>query len=146
MSADLYQRPSREEIAARVNGTLPGARKPEPQPDPLASFARHLKARMRALGWDQEQLEQRSGLSQRIAARAINGTYVDLETAGKIAAIVGSHLAAMLGPYKCGTCNGTPPPGYACLECGAEKRPSADHSAARERLEQATAERTGRPA
>lgn len=129
MSADLYPRPSREEIAERyINDVaLPEAAalapaKPEPTPDPLACFSVHLSARMRALGWDQATLQERAGIGAHIAAKAMNGTGCDLALAGRLAALVGGYLAAMIGPYVCGTCTGEPPRGFACLECGAESR------------------------
>lgn len=143
MSADLYPRPSREEIAAKYIDTLGERaaavaqgvadddlsdvvtrREPEPQesPDPLACFSVHLSARMRALGWDQTRLQERAGISPHAAAKAINGNGCDLAVAGKIAAVVGGHLAAMIGPYICATCAGEPPQGFGCLECGTETR------------------------
>lgn len=143
MTADLYQRPSREAIAAKVNGTLPGAPKAAPPHDPLACFSRHLQARMRALGWDQVTLQERAGIkTPQVAARAVNGTGCDLGLAGRIAALIGLDLAAMLGPYQCGTCHGDPPSGYTCLECGASKRQSTPS----ERLAAAAAEAGRRPA
>jgi hypothetical protein len=131
---DLYARPSREEIAARVNSQLPGGgnddddlddvvtRKPEPveAQNYLENFSVHLRARMRALGWDAAQLVERTGITQITVTKAVNGSGVSLDIAGKLAREVGSMLPAMLGEYACGTCEGTPPPGYACLECGTE--------------------------
>jgi len=124
-AADLYRRPSRDEIAARVGAQLPGAAAPgggarKETPGPLANFSVHLQARMRALGWTQETVQDRAGISAHIAAKAINGTGCDLALAGQLAALVGVDLAVMIGPYQCRTCNGEPPPGYACLECGTE--------------------------
>lgn len=150
MSADYAERrfasPSREEIAARVadgdpadeffrrrdaaqaavGETAAAALQPgTPEPGPLANFAVHLQARMRALGWDQAQLMERAGIkTPQVAARAINGTGVDLGLAGRIAGAVGGYLATMIGPYSCSTCHGEPPEGYGCLECGTESRPS----------------------
>jgi hypothetical protein len=124
VSADLYPRPSREEIAARVgfDDVLPAPARPETEqlPDPLACFAVHLTARMRALGWDQAKLQERAGIGPHVAAKAVNGTGCDLGLAGKLAAVVGGYLAAMIGPYVCGTCCGEPPAGFRCLECGTE--------------------------
>lgn len=138
----LYQRPSREEIAARVRGELPGGPPAAPAPqDHLANFGTCLRARMRALGWDQAAIQERAGIkTPQAAARAINGTGVDLGVAARLAALVGLDLAVMLAPYSCATCQGEPPAGYSCLECGAERRSPAPA----ERLAIATAERTGR--
>lgn len=129
MSADLYPRPSREEIAAKYAAddeieVIVTKREPEPQesPDPLACFSVHLSARMRALGWDQTRLQERAGISPHVAAKAINGNGCDLAVAGKIAAVVGGHLATMIGAYICATCAGEPPAGFGCLECGTETR------------------------
>lgn len=130
---DLYTRPSREQIAARVNGQLPGAasdddglddvvtrKKPQQDGDPLACFSTHLRARMRALGWDTAQLVERSGITQITITKAINGSGVSLEIAGKLAALVSSRLVEMIGPYTCGTCEGMPPSGFQCMECSTE--------------------------
>lgn len=125
--SDLYPRPSRDEIAARhaAADTARKAATPPGPPDYMARLARHLAARMRALGIDQAQLQERAGIkSPQVAARAINGTGCDIALAGKIAAALGSDLAAMLQPYTCGTCAGQPHAGFACLECGTERRQS----------------------
>ena len=129
-AADLYPRPSRAQIAARVAPGTEGddlsdiVRRKQESLDPLACFATHLAARMRVLGWDQARLQELAGITSHVAAKAINGTGCDLSVAGKIAAVVGGYLAAMIGPYACGTCAGEPPKGFGCLECGAEARAS----------------------
>lgn len=93
--------------------------------DYLGRFAKHLQARMRVLAWDQAALQEHAEIkTPQLAARAINGTGCDIGLAGRIAAAVGSSLPAMLIPYQCGTCHGEPPPGFVCLECGTERRPS----------------------
>ena len=122
---DLYKRPSRDEIAARVMRSLPGAgdtaeEAPAEHGSAVRNFGVHLSARMRALGWDQSALQEHAAITPQTAARAINGTGVSLELADKIAALAGLTLAVMTGPYTCGTCAGQPPAGYGCLECGAE--------------------------
>lgn len=121
-------------LRTRVTASLPDAavrndaddldgvvtRKPESPGEPLACFARHLQARMRALGWDTAALTERAGVTQITITKAVNGSSVGLELAGKLAALAGLELVQMLGPYACGTCTGTPPAGFACLECGTE--------------------------
>lgn len=94
----------------------------DPDPvDPLRNFAVHLQARMRLLNWTQQDLQDRAAIkTPQIAARAINGTGVDLGLAGRIADLIGLDLGYMIRPYECGTCNGEPPTGYQCLECGTE--------------------------
>jgi hypothetical protein len=133
--ADRFVSPTREEIAAQVSASLPGKPRvrvpdpvpdpagdvaPEPDTDPLACFSVHLRASMRAFGWLQEDLQERAGIGAHVAARAINGTGCDLGVAGKIAALTGRPLAVMIGPYACGTCDGTPPAGFRCMECSVE--------------------------
>lgn len=135
---DRFASPTRDQVAARVT-QLPGTgngddsldgvvtRKPEPSAkpaaDPLACFSQHLQARMRLLGWDQGDLQEHAGIkTPQVAARAVNGTGVDLGLAAKLA-VVGLDLPGMLGVYECGTCagyGGKPPKGCACLECGQE--------------------------
>lgn len=134
MSTDLYPRPSREAIAAQVGAQQPGTAngdddlddvvtRREPQASgPLANFSVHLAARMRALGWNQADLQEHAGIGAHIAAKAINGTGCDIGVGEKIAAAVGGYFATMIGPYMCATCAGEPPKGFACLECGTEAR------------------------
>ena len=135
MTDDLYQRPDRDAIAARVRAaesaktTVDGivddlgdaVTRDEPDAsDVLPCFATHLRARLRALGWTQGELEERAGTSAPTAARALKATGVSLDIAARLAVLVGSTLVTMIGPYTCGTCQGSPYPGYRCLECGAE--------------------------
>jgi hypothetical protein len=138
VSADLYPRPSRDVIAAKVHGQLPGAGNAADDPDAtvtrrepahdgtdyIARFAQHMKGRMRALGWTTAVLIERSRYSQPTVNRALNGTGVALDIAAGLADAVGSSLPAMLIPYQCGTCHGEPPAGFSCLECGTERRPA----------------------
>lgn len=136
MIADLYQRPSRDEIAARVKAAGDDdlddvATRTDPGPDATRNFTMHLSACMRALGWDQKQLEERTGISAHVAGRAVNGTSVTLDLAAKLAGLVGLDLAAMISPYTCHTCAGQPPAGFGCLECGAEARTAAPKAGAR---------------
>lgn len=141
MSADLYQRPSREQIAARVNAAK--------SPGPLTCFAIHLRARMRALGWEQADLQEHAAISAHVAGRVLNGSFCDLGLAAKIAVLVGRPLTTMISAYRCGNCDGTPPPGFTCQECGTEgprSREDAERREGRERLDRATAEATRRPA
>lgn len=117
MTADLYQCPSREAIAREAGGQ---DEKAAAEPDYAARLGQHLTARLRALGRDQAWLKEEAGISGHIAARALNGNGADLMGAARLAAAVGSSLPAMLVPYKCRTCQGTPPAGYRCLECREE--------------------------
>lgn len=119
--------PTRDEVARRLvrpkddGGDLDDAVAGDDgqAPDALANFSEHLRARMRALGWDQAQLVQRAGIkTPQLAARAINGTGCDLRLAGRIARVTGGDLAVMIGPYVCGTCDGQGRPGFICRECG----------------------------
>ena len=110
-------------IPGRVERELPpGTANGDDSLDVITRFARHLRARMRALGWEQADIEKRAEISPRTASFAINGTRCDLPVAEKLARIVGRDLATMLGPYMCGTCTGEPPKGFRCLECGTEAR------------------------
>ena len=99
---DLYQRPSREEIAAL--------------------FGRHVRARLTVRGWSIEELSRRTGDQTGNLSQAIRGIKCPLAIAGRIADALGVPLAEMLVPYTCATCAGTPPKGFRCLECGAETR------------------------
>jgi hypothetical protein len=94
----------------------------QPPGSAAANFSVHLAARLRALGWTQAHLTDKSGLSAHVTGRALNGNGIELANAEKIAGLVGSSLPVMIGLYTCGTCTGQPPAGYACLECGTETR------------------------
>jgi hypothetical protein len=78
----------------------------------------HLRAKIRALGWTPADLSEKSGLSAHVTGRALNGNGADLAVAEALAALAGGCLATMIGPYSCTTCQGEPPEGYSCLECG----------------------------
>lgn len=130
----MYQRPSRDEIAAQVHATLPGGvtedrtagdpagtTPPKTASDPLGNFSIHLRARLRALGKDPAWLQDTLSIKSPITiTKAVNGTSVELGLAHRIAQAVSTRLTEMLMPYTCGTCEGQPPPGFTCQECGTE--------------------------
>lgn len=130
MSAELYPRPSREEIAERVKAITStqdtGVKAPQPD-DVVALFGIHVRARLAARRWTLEDLSKRTGDGTGNLAQAIRGSKCPLAIAGRIAAAFSVPLAEMLVPYTCGTCagyGGKPPQGCRCLECGAETRAS----------------------
>jgi hypothetical protein len=122
--SDLYPRPSREAIAAQVSAQQPPATQPEEARNAGANFAVNLAARMRAQGLTHGQVAEKSGTGNAAVSYALGtgSRQVGLDAAAKIAAVVGSDLAAMIRPYTCATCKGKPPKGFSCLECGAEAR------------------------
>jgi len=132
VSADLYQRPSRDAIAARVNGNqraqeaaAAAVTERQPASDVVALFAVHVRARLSARGWTLSDLSGRTGDSTGNLAQAIKGSKCPLAIAGRIAGAFGVPLAEMLVPYRCRTCagyDGKPPAGCKCLECGDETR------------------------
>jgi hypothetical protein len=119
----MYPRPSRETIAEQVKAQQP--REPEPEQGEAArNFAVHLTARMRALGLTLKDVGEKAGCGNAGIGIALGngGRCVSLDVAEKIAQAVGGYLAAMIGPYLCGTCHGEPHAGFRCLECGTEAR------------------------
>lgn len=130
MTADLYQRPSREEIAARVGAQLPGAGRdnpddvvtPAPAADAGAAFAAHASVALRRRGWTQAGLAERAGMEKSSVSKLLAGTArrTSLVTAAAIAGALGLSLDAMIRPYDCGTCHGSAPAGFTCNECGTE--------------------------
>lgn len=87
-----------------------------------ANLGTHMRAKLRALGWTPADLAEKSGISAHITGRAINGNGAELSVAEKFAELLGGSLVMMIGPYRCTNCNGEPPAGFSCLECGAEAR------------------------
>lgn len=128
---DMYTRPSRAEIAARVNGekhetmddVFEEYRQPKPEPTahkPLENFAAHVTAGLRAKGWTPQQLAEAVQCNVITVTKATNANGISMDIAAKMAAALGKTLAMAVGPYECGTCHGEPPQGFRCLECDTE--------------------------
>ena len=134
----MYPRPSRDEIAAHVLSQQPpgtadadddldgtaARRDPHPETDVVAWFSAHARIALRLRGWSKVDLARAAGSQNADVTRAVNGQACSLALAGRIAAALGRALADMVQPVGCGTCDGSPPAGFSCLECGAETRAS----------------------
>jgi DNA-binding Xre family transcriptional regulator len=141
---DMYARPSRDEIRGKlgipddVRSALPGADpdddapadtdfpaaafaefRARPAPVTNAAFSAHVAASLRKHNWTQRELAARAGVDTAGISKLLDGTAMrpTLATAAAIADALELSLDAMTRPYECGTCHGSPPPGFSCLEC-----------------------------
>ena len=83
-----------------------------------AVFARRVVREKTARGLNTRELAAKSGLSLSTVWRAENGREVWLSSALAITAALGMPLAEMFTPPECGRCDGRPPAGFACPDCG----------------------------
>ncbi len=82
-------------------------------------FGRRVLRERTARGWSVRELAARtSGLSPSTITRAENGHEIWLTGALAITAALGMPLAEMFTPPECGRCDGHPPAGFACPDCG----------------------------
>jgi hypothetical protein len=116
-------------VTAQQNG--PAARLPKDQSATAAANIRVLRQRN---GWSQAHLGQLMGWAAPSTVCDAEGHRGDRQRRfarweiEQLAAIFGITSAQLL--TRCATCGGQPPPGYACLACG------AGHPAASARPEQ----------
>ncbi|MET8766304.1 helix-turn-helix transcriptional regulator [Streptomyces sp. NPDC004658] len=104
--------------------------------NPLGPTGEHLRRRIAQLrelrGMTKKQLSDRVGeLGRPIPPLGISrveaGTRrVDTDDLVALASALQVSVPQLLGPSTdCGTCQGAPPPGFACKECGAGEEVSA---------------------
>jgi transcriptional regulator with XRE-family HTH domain len=88
--------------------------------DPLlVAFGQRITRRREALGWSARELARKAGVSASTVVRAEHATGdVWMGIAIKMASALGASLPGMLGEPVCGTCDGHPPKGFTCNECG----------------------------
>jgi len=82
--------------------------------------ARILRERTRR-GWSLRDLDKRTGGKTSYSAinraeRAVSS--ISLATAARIAAALGIPLGELVAPPECSRCDGHPPEGFICGECG----------------------------
>lgn len=138
---DLYPRPDRDAIAALV-AAQQGVKSPprgtanaddnlegvvtkreqleQTESDVVAWFSVHARIALRLRGWSKLDLARAAGSQGADVTRAVNGQACSLALAGRIASALGKDLASMVQPVRCETCAGSPPAGFACLECASE--------------------------
>jgi transcriptional regulator with XRE-family HTH domain len=81
-------------------------------------FGRRLQRERESRHWSLREAGDRSGLSASTVMRAEAGTDMALSGAIRLAGVYGTSLDALLAEGVCGTCDGMPPAGFICSECG----------------------------
>jgi transcriptional regulator with XRE-family HTH domain len=81
-------------------------------------FGRRLQRERESRHWSLREAGKESGLSASTVMRAEAGTDMALSGAIRLAQVYGVGLDALLAEAECGTCDGTPPSGFICSECG----------------------------
>jgi transcriptional regulator with XRE-family HTH domain len=71
-------------------------------------------------GWSARDLGRRSGVAGSTITRIESGHGTPLGYAVVVAETLGVPLAVMFGPVDCDRCDGAPPPGFRCTQCGIE--------------------------
>jgi transcriptional regulator with XRE-family HTH domain len=82
-------------------------------------YGQRLRRARRAKGWSIRELTVKSGLAHSTIVRAEQGQDPTLATFLALAAALEVPPAAMLADPSCGLCDGMPPAGFICSECGA---------------------------
>jgi transcriptional regulator with XRE-family HTH domain len=83
-----------------------------------AVFARRVLRERRARDWSMRELAGKAGVSPATVHRAEMGHEVYLSVAVAVGGALGMTLAEMFSPPECGHCDGHPPAGFLCPECG----------------------------
>jgi len=81
-------------------------------------FSRRVTRERERLNWSMRELARRAGMQTNTVIRAENGYDLALSSALALAAALGVSLGALAAEPVCGTCDGTPPAGFTCGECG----------------------------
>jgi transcriptional regulator with XRE-family HTH domain len=89
-------------------------------PDPIvALFAKRLRRERLARSWSLRDLAERADVAISMLSRAENElSCPSLTTAVRVATAFGIPLGDMTGTGVCGNCDGQPPAGFICGECG----------------------------
>jgi transcriptional regulator with XRE-family HTH domain len=83
-------------------------------------FGRRLRRERSRRGWSMRDLAARcgEGFSPNTVQRAEDGRDITLSGAIVLAAALGTSLDALLATGECEVCDGMPPAGFICSECG----------------------------
>lgn len=87
--------------------------------DVTAAFGRRVRDLRTERGWSLRDMGAMVSVDAATLSRIENGAGTTIGTAGRIAALFGLPLVAMLRPVLCGHCFDAPSRGFTCQECGA---------------------------
>lgn len=81
-----------------------------------------LRRRRQALGWSAAELSERTGVPRNVITNFETcRTGLSIESYVALATALGVELDNMLRPEDCPICEGFPPAGFTCRECGQGK-------------------------
>jgi transcriptional regulator with XRE-family HTH domain len=95
-------------------------------------FGRRLRAERERRDLTLRQLATACRVNANTVLRAEQGRDVALSIASALAAGLGLPLSALLAELKCGRCDGTPPAGFICGECGRTRMAAVNDQQRRE--------------
>ena len=81
-------------------------------------FGRRIRRERERRGWSMRDLAGKSGLNATTVLRVEQGRDMALSSAVAVAAALELGMDWLLAETHCGTCDGTPPAGFICSECG----------------------------
>jgi ribosome-binding protein aMBF1 (putative translation factor) len=84
------------------------------------AFGARVRRHRERHGWSARELALRAGMSANTIPRIEAGNGTPLGYAVVICETLGVSLAEMTGPVECARCDGAPPAGFRCTECGTE--------------------------
>jgi transcriptional regulator with XRE-family HTH domain len=94
-----------------------------PQPASAGIFAANVFQLRNARGWSQEKLGELYNPDAAKPAATVNlieaGRQTGLDTVDRMAQVFGKTATEMITPLPCEWCDGEPPEGFSCNECGA---------------------------
>ena len=83
-----------------------------------AAFGRRLQRERENRHWSMRETSEKCGLWPSTIMRAEKGSDVALSSAITLAALYEVSMDALLAEAGCETCDGMPPAGFICRECG----------------------------
>ena len=88
-------------------------------------FGRRLQREREARHWSLREAGRECGLSASTVMRAEVGEDMALSNAVALARAYGVSMDALLAEPECATCDGMPPAGFICAECGRQAKDAA---------------------
>ena len=81
-------------------------------------FGKRLTREREQRGLSMRQLAAKAEVAPSTVMRAELGGDMALSSAIALASVLDTDVAALLAEPECGTCDGRPPDGFTCRECG----------------------------
>ena len=81
-------------------------------------FGRRIRRERERRGWSMRDLGSKCGVNASTILRVEQGRDMALSSAVAVAGALGLGMDWLLAETHCGTCDGMPPAGFICSECG----------------------------